>query len=200
LGYICELNPFGESQGFLEIEREFSSFNLLFISLLPRRICSLYFSMWCSFKIKELYSFDSYFFPTSIDTVPTGYLMTFSTSMLQRSDDRMISECGAVGEIRIGGENERIRRNPPQCDFIHHKSYMMTWDSETKLRVALNVNYSADVWKHRALSSILSSCHFGLPSVYCILYFSYAYYKPKFPASKDVRYHLIKSLAILTFC
>jgi hypothetical protein len=38
-------------------------------------------------------------------------------------DDRMINECGAVGGMRIDGENGSTEENLASFHFVHHKSH-----------------------------------------------------------------------------
>jgi hypothetical protein len=35
-------------------------------------------------------------------------------------------DCGTIGGMKVGGETEILEENPPQWDFVHHKSHM-TW-------------------------------------------------------------------------
>jgi hypothetical protein len=45
---------------------------------------------------------------------------------LHSVDGGTINECGAVGGIKIGRANADVwRKIPPQCHFVHHKSYMI---------------------------------------------------------------------------
>jgi hypothetical protein len=39
-------------------------------------------------------------------------------------DNKMITECEAVGEVEIDRGNRNIRENSLYCHFVHHKSHM----------------------------------------------------------------------------
>jgi hypothetical protein len=50
--------------------------------------------------------------------------MTLSASGLYNVDDGMITEYGAVSEMKIGGKTKILRENLPQYHPVHHTSHM----------------------------------------------------------------------------
>jgi hypothetical protein len=51
--------------------------------------------------------------------------MTLSVSKSYSVNDRKINAYGAVGGRRIAGETRVLRKNLPQCQFVHYNSHII---------------------------------------------------------------------------